>query len=64
MGLQKVNGKFIKTDQPVFQLDSNYEDVDAVFSDVNKDGNIDLIVGSGGNEYYGRDVNMLSRVYY
>ena len=61
--LQQANGKFVKSIQPAFQLDSNYEDVDAVFCDVNKDGKIDLVVGSGGNEYYGKDVNMLSRVY-
>ena len=61
--VQQKNGKFIKTVQPAFALDSNYEDVDAIWSDVNKDGNLDLIVASGGNEYYGKDVNMLSRVY-
>ncbi len=60
---QQKNGKFIKTVQPAFALDSNYEDVDATWVDVNKDGNLDLIVASGGNEYYGKDVNMLSRVY-
>jgi len=61
--LQDKNGKFIKTTQPALALDSNYEDVDAVWADLNKDGHLDLIVGSGGNEYYGKDVNMLSRVY-
>jgi hypothetical protein len=60
---QLPNGKFQKTIQLALALDSNYEDVDAVWSDVNKDGHLDLIVGSGGNEYYGKDVNMLSRVY-
>lgn len=61
--LQERNGKFTKTTQPSLALDSNYEDVDAVWADVNKDGHLDLIIGSGGNEYYGKDVNMLSRVY-
>jgi len=61
--LQEKNGKFIKTTQPALVLDSNYEAVDAVWADVNKDSHLDLIVGSGGNEYYGKDVNMLSRVY-
>ena len=61
--LQLPNRKFIKSTQPALALDSNYEDVDAVWSDVNKDGHLDLIVGSGGNEYYGKDKNMLSRVY-
>ncbi|MEY4278653.1 MAG: hypothetical protein RL377_657 [Bacteroidota bacterium] len=61
--LQTANGKFKKSIQPALALDSNYEDVDAIWTDVNKDGHLDLIVGSGGNEYYGKDVNMLSRVY-
>lgn len=61
--LQTKNGKFIKSIQPALALDSNYEDVVAVWSDVNKDGHLDLVVGTGGNEYYGKDINMLSRVY-
>lgn len=60
---QLNNGKFIKIPQPALQLDSNYEDVAAVWADVNNDGWKDLIVASGGNEYFGKDVNMLSRVY-
>lgn len=60
---QQKNGKFIKTIQPALQLDSNYEDVAAVWADVNRDGNVDLIIASGGNEYFGKDINMQSRVY-
>jgi hypothetical protein len=61
--LQQKNGKFIHLPQPALSLDSNYEDVDAVWADVNKDGHVDLIVGTGGNEYYGKDQFMQSRVY-
>ena len=61
--LQQKNGKFIQMPQPSLALDSNYEDVDAVWTDVNKDGHLDLIVGTGGNEYYGEDPFMQSRVY-
>lgn len=61
--MQSKNGKFLKLTQPAIALDSNYEDVDAVWSDVNKDGHLDLIVGSGGNEYFGQDQYMQSRVY-
>jgi len=60
---QQPSGKFIKIPQPALALDSNYEDVAAVWADFNKDGHIDLAVASGGNEYYGKDVNMLSRIY-
>jgi enediyne biosynthesis protein E4 len=40
-----------------------YEDVDATWADVNNDGNIDLIIATGGNEYYGKDEHLLPRVY-
>jgi hypothetical protein len=60
---QQPNGKFIKIPEPALALDSNYEDVAAVWADFNKDGHVDLAVASGGNEYYGKDKNMLSRIY-
>ena len=60
---QQKNGKFIKIATAALQLDSNYEDVSAIWVDVNKDSHLDLIVASGGNEYFGKDINMLSRVY-
>jgi hypothetical protein len=61
--LQQPGGKFIQTQQPGMLMDSMYEDVDALWTDVNNDGNIDLVVASGGNEYYGDDEHLLPRVY-
>jgi enediyne biosynthesis protein E4 len=61
--LQQPNGRFIKTDQPEMYKDSMYEDVDAAWADVNNDGNIDLVIATGGNEYYGGDEHLLPRVY-
>ena len=61
--LQQANGKFIKSNQPEMQADSMYEDVDAVWADVNNDGNPDLVIASGGNEYYGQDNHLLPRVF-
>ena len=43
--------------------DSTFEDVDAVFADVNKDGWQDLLVLSGGNEYYGETPYLTPRLY-
>jgi len=40
-----------------------YEDVDANWLDVNNDGNLDLVIAGGGNEYYGKDEHLLPRVY-
>lgn len=61
--LQQGNGRFKPVDIPALDADSNYEDVDAAWVDVNSDGNIDMIVVSGGNEYYNNDRHLLPRVY-
>lgn len=63
MFLQQKNGKFIRQDLPAFHIDSMYEDVEAIWVDVNNDSTPDLVVASGGNEYYGKDAHLLSRVY-
>ncbi|WP_242696458.1 VCBS repeat-containing protein [Longitalea luteola] len=61
--VQQTAGTFKKLVQPALDADSMYEDVDACWTDVNKDGYTDLVVASGGNEYYGEDEHLLSRVY-
>jgi enediyne biosynthesis protein E4 len=61
--LQDASGRFEKTDQPDLEKDSTYENVDACLADVNQDGNPDLIVASGGNEYFGTDQYLMPRVY-
>lgn len=48
---------------PDLDKDSTYEDVDALLEDVNNDGWKDLIVASGGNEYYGETPYLTPRVY-
>ncbi len=60
---QQPNGKFIKSKQPVLDQDSIYENTDACFVDVNNDGNIDLVIASGGNEFYGNEMHNSPRVY-
>ncbi|MEP6725211.1 MAG: VCBS repeat-containing protein [Bacteroidota bacterium] len=61
--VQQAAGKFVKLDVPALDLDSNYENVSACFTDVNNDGNADLVIASGGNEFYGNDPNLLPRIY-
>jgi len=61
--LQQTNGKFIKKDESDLDKDSTYEDVSACFTDVNNDGFPDLVVASGGNEFFGKDRNLTPRVY-
>lgn len=61
--LQQPGGKFRRMPQPALDNDSTYEDVDACWTDVNNDGYADLVVSSGGNEYYGSEPYLLPRVY-
>ena len=61
--IQTAAGRFTRTAQPDLDRDSAYENVDACWSDVNHDGNPDLIVASGGNEFYGTDSMLSPRVY-
>ena len=60
---QKPGGKFEKSDQPALDNDSTYEDVDAAWVDVNNDGKTDLVIATGGNEYYGNDKYQQPRLY-
>ncbi|GAB2818530.1 VCBS repeat-containing protein [Ferruginibacter profundus] len=61
--LQQADGKFTRLDQPAMALDSMCEDAGAQFIDVNNDGHVDLVIASGGNEYYGTDEHLKPRVY-
>jgi len=61
--LQTEGGKFVKKEQPEMMKDSMWENIDAVWADVNNDNNPDLVIASGGNEYYGKDQHLLPLVY-
>ncbi len=47
--LQSSNGDFIKKKQTEFEPFNSYEDVAAVFFDAEGDGDLDLMIGAGGN---------------
>ncbi|MEX2157648.1 MAG: VCBS repeat-containing protein [Gemmatimonadales bacterium] len=50
--LQRTDGRFHLAAQPALAADSLHEDVDAAFFDADEDGDRDLYVVSGGNEFW------------
>ena len=61
--IQNKDGKFILDTGKVWNDAAKYEDVDAVFVDVNSDGHLDLYVVSGGNEWEAGSENYQDRIY-
>ena len=48
---QDAAGQFARAEVPVLRQDSVFEDVDAAFADLDADGDLDIIVAAGGNEF-------------
>lgn len=61
--LQTGKGKFSQISQPEMLMDSMWENVDAIWVDVNQDTHPDLVISSGGNEYYGQDIHLKPLLY-
>lgn len=61
--LQQMDGTFVESEQQAFITDRQSEDVDALFFDATGDGNLDLYVVSGGNEYPSDSIELIDRLY-
>ena len=61
--VQTAGGTFTKMQQPEMLKDSMWENVDAAWVDVNNDSHYDLVIATGGNEYYGKESHLLPLLY-
>lgn len=60
----QVAGGFERSIIPTLRKDSIVEDVAAAIVDLNTDGASDLLIGSGGADFYGESEPLLDRVYF
>jgi enediyne biosynthesis protein E4 len=60
---QKTDGTFSKINCPALDMDSTYEDVEALIMDVDNDKDNDIVIGTGGSEFSNTDALSSSRVY-
>lgn len=51
-------------EDPVFNEDAISEDVDAIFFDCDNDGDLDLMVVTGGNQYFNKSEPLKDRLYF
>jgi enediyne biosynthesis protein E4 len=61
--IQQRGGHFIKSNEVLLEQDKGSEDVDALFFDADGDGDQDLFVCSGGNEFSPNSTALISRLY-
>ena len=60
---QTITGKFIPSVQHVFAEEANYEDEGIEFADIEKDGDLDIVIVSGGNATFKGSTELRPRLY-
>ena len=61
--MQTAGGRFIKSNEALLEEDKGSEDTDALFFDADGDGDQDLYVCSGGNEFSPNSTELINRLY-
>jgi hypothetical protein len=61
--IQQPDGHFVPKPEYVFAQDKDAEDIGATFFDADNDGDLDLVVASGGNQDPAGSQNLLVRLY-
>lgn len=59
----RKNNSYIKMQNQVFKQDASFEDMEALFVDIDQDGDNDLYVVSGGSEFSENDQKLTDRLY-
>jgi hypothetical protein len=61
--IQETNGSFVSVEKHLFEADKISEDMDCAMFDADNDGDIDLYVASGGNEFPESSSALSDRLY-
>jgi len=61
--VQRQGGQFVDSPQADFKLDQTTENTDAIFFDADKDGDLDLFVVTGSNEFADNAPDLLDLLY-